>query len=103
MSKQVTSNQATCKKGGLVIIIQSRTLTHETWNMFWSYTPWAVFWSLSGYKELKLTTKLFIGRALYTLWLSGSDVKINISFQSVGIRTQKAKFYRDYYRDVCVK
>ena len=46
---------------------------------------WAVFWSLSCYKELKLTTKPFTGRTLCGLLIQMQ----NISLQSLGMHRKQ--------------
>ena len=62
-----------------------KDLTHSLLGIFSEKLPFnaspAVFWSLSGYKELKLTTKLFTCE-------SYSQMQ-NISFQSSGMRKRQ--------------
>ena len=57
-----------------------------------------VFWSLSFYKELKLTTNSFTGRTLHGLLIQMQ----NISLRSSGNFVQKAKFRDGFKSDTAV-
>ena len=63
-----------------------KDLTHSLLGIFSEKLPFnaspAVFWSLSGYKELKLTTKLFTCRSYSWQLLVQMQ---NISFRSLGM------------------
>ena len=67
----------------------SITLTHLPWRFCWKTrfeTSRVVCWSLSCYKELKLTTNLFTGRT----WLHGLLIQMqNISLRSSRIRRKQ--------------
>ena len=60
-------------------IIKRSLLTHPPSGDFAEKTrfeAWAVFWALSCYKELKLTTKLITGRTLCSLLIQMQHVSL---------------------------
>jgi len=79
------------------------TLTHSLLeilpkNAFWSYSR-VVFWSLSCYKELKLTTNPFTGRTLHRLLIQVQ----NISLRSSGMcRKQNFEIVFGFKSDTAV-
>ena len=90
--------------------IRSTPLGQENWtlthlplkispkNAFWT---WAVFWSMSCYKELKLTIKPFTGHTLHSLliqmqnislWSSGTHRKQNFWHRETAVLTFTFRF-----------
>ena len=61
------------------------TLTHSLLEILPKNTFRVVFWSLSCYKELKLTTNPFTGRTLHGLLIQ----RQNISLRSSGMRRKQ--------------
>ena len=75
-------------------------------NFDWDCS-WVIFWSLSWYKELKHTKKLFTGHALGSLLIQMQ----NISFRSLGmcrkqnfeivVGVRETRFFWGIFRSMC--
>ena len=65
-----------------LILVSSKSFSLGNFAKTRFEASWAIFWSLSAYKVLKLTTKRFTGRKLCGLLMPMQ----NISFLSLSIR-----------------
>ena len=75
-----------CRSISLPPLVASSVSTHSRFCRKTRFeASWVVFWSLSCYKELKLTTNRFTGRTLCSLLIQMQ----NISLRSSGMRRKQ--------------